>query len=354
LYAENYQGPLYAVDAATGQQLWSVNSYAPYSDGVENPAIDGNRIFAACGSVDSVCAFNAKTGALIWSRSFSPSSNPIYSGLTVDHGMVFLTTGAPNGGTILGLSEKTGAVQWSFTSPSLLLTTPGGPPAVSRGILYVSGYRGLCAVKEGATQLLWCNTKVGPSPTAITATVGVRREHVIITASTGGLSELRSNGRAYWTESPGTQASGIRAAFDPDQQLIIYNFATGLAGIDPNGGGIARWIWFDSAPNSTWGTPTVANGVVYIQSLGAILDAFRDYDGTLLYSDQLTGDSKGSFANPVVANGYVYSFCEVSPPCPPLQSGAWTVLNHHNMTHAFKSYRQPWFPPLDLSERADR
>ncbi|MBV9645950.1 MAG: PQQ-binding-like beta-propeller repeat protein, partial [Candidatus Eremiobacteraeota bacterium] len=73
------QGALLAIDPVTGQQLWSAPSYSPTTDGVENPVIDKERIFAACyaSAVNGVCAYSTQTGALLWSHDFDPTTNRI-------------------------------------------------------------------------------------------------------------------------------------------------------------------------------------------------------------------------------------------------------------------------------------
>jgi outer membrane protein assembly factor BamB len=114
-------GNIYAIDAATGVQLWS----APISrtDTASSPAVANGVVYI---NGDELFAFNAKTGAPLWSSSLlGGTSAPAVVG-----GVVYAS-----GNILAALNATTGAVIWSRALGTLV--TPNGSPSVAKGTVYI-------------------------------------------------------------------------------------------------------------------------------------------------------------------------------------------------------------------------
>jgi outer membrane protein assembly factor BamB len=206
-------GSVFALDAATGEQLWSAPISA--SNAASSPAVANGMVYI---NGDNLLAFDAKTGTKLWSSSILGSVNT--SSPAVVGGVVYA-----GGRVVAAFNATTGAVLWSV-SPGGPLSIPGDSPAVAKGIVYIGA--------------------------SVTGERG---------ASSGTLYALNSRtGKTVWsapvasgiTSSPSV-ANGVVYVGSDDGTLYAFNAKTGaelvaLAGI------------------AGQSSPTVANGVVYSET----------------------------------------------------------------------------------------
>ncbi len=121
---------LYAVNIATGSEIWRLYLYGSLS----SPAISSGRIYI--GDKDKrINCINASDGSEIWNRTLGGAclSSPVVAG-----GMVY-TTANYGSGTIYGFDADDGTLKWSYDTGNWNMAQP----AVSDGILFVgsdSGY----------------------------------------------------------------------------------------------------------------------------------------------------------------------------------------------------------------------
>jgi outer membrane protein assembly factor BamB len=206
-------GSVFAIDAATGEQLWS----APIStdNSASSPAVANGVVYI---NGDDLFAFDAKTGVKLWSSSILGTVNT--SSPAVVGGVVYA-----GGRVVAAFNATTGAVLWSV-SPGGPLSIPGDSPAVAKGLVYI-----------GAS---------------------VTGEHG---SSSGALYALNARtGKTVWsapvassiTSSPSV-ANGVVYVGSDDGTLYAFNAKTGaeLAAV----AGVAGQS-----------SPTVANGVVYSET----------------------------------------------------------------------------------------
>jgi quinoprotein glucose dehydrogenase len=132
---------LYAVDAATGKQLWTTQVEPPFTGIGRGPAYGDGRIYAYGRSI--VYAVDAKTGAIIESfgnkgrlqvadaaiqfkqlkhdsTGYQVVTAPAYHNGTLYFGLALSEAHIP-GGMVVAVDGKTGAVKWVFK------TIPQGP-----------------------------------------------------------------------------------------------------------------------------------------------------------------------------------------------------------------------------------
>jgi outer membrane protein assembly factor BamB len=76
-----------------------------------------------------VFAFNASTGALVWSYKAGSSVIPLAPSLAVANGVVYVGLGQ----SLYGLNARTGVVHWSLTTHSFVHSSP----TVANGKMYI-------------------------------------------------------------------------------------------------------------------------------------------------------------------------------------------------------------------------
>jgi glucose dehydrogenase len=157
VYFQDLKSNVFAIDLATGKQLWE-KEYNLDSFGPNGPAAGWGKLFVTKGHYE-VAALNLKNGQELWSTKLSDKS---YVGIDIQliayDNMVYVSTvpGTTNAdfltaggyGVIYALNQNTGDVVWSFDtvdSPSLWgnssVNSGGGawyPPAIDidTGITY--------------------------------------------------------------------------------------------------------------------------------------------------------------------------------------------------------------------------
>jgi len=121
---------LYAVDIATGAEVWSRYLYGSLS----SPAISGGRLYIGDKDLRINC-FDASDGSEVWNRTLGGAclSSPV-----VANGMVYVTANYDQG-TVYGFDADTGDLIWTYDTGNWNMAQP----AISDGTLFVgsdSGY----------------------------------------------------------------------------------------------------------------------------------------------------------------------------------------------------------------------
>jgi len=259
--ADADKGGVIALNAASGQQRWSVNSGAVLglaaADGVvyAGVALHSN-------DTGGVTALTAASGEVIWTVTF-PQSVDTNGALTVSDGVVYVTT---SDGEIMAYRAADGTRLWRFAGSKV--TFRAAPPVVAGGVVYAcSGDNTpvLYAVKAANGRLLW-HQPLGAS--ALPAYVAVADDVVFV-----GMTRI-INGQ-------GLDAGDVSALNAANGQQLWKNRVAG--GVDFG--------------------PATAPGVVYTGSNNGVLDAWQADTGNKLWSFS-TGGLIGS--NVALAGGNLY------------------------------------------------
>lgn len=140
-----------AVALSTGASLWCANT----GDVGSPVAASGNTVFVNTFN-GTVFALNAKTGAQLWTVTGLDCGNT-YNRPAVVKGVVYV------GGTYYGrqyaLSAKTGKVLWSSTGNN----NYASGPSVANGVVYAE-CNGRCALDASTGTLLWDSNDGGGTP----------------------------------------------------------------------------------------------------------------------------------------------------------------------------------------------
>ncbi len=224
-------GSVFAIDAATGAQLWS----APISsdNAASSPAVANGVVYI---NGDSLFAFDAKTGAQLWSSSITDgTSSPAVVG-----GVVYC------GGRVLAaLNATTGAVLWS-ASPGGPLSILGDSPAVAKGLVYIGasvpGQHGsssgvLYALKGRTGKIIWS----APVASGITSSPAIANGVVYVGSDDGTLyafnartgAELAAVAGVAGQSSPTVANGMVYSETTVSGELFALGLGTGEAGQTP-------------------------------------------------------------------------------------------------------------------------
>ena len=259
-YSYDGDGRLYALDAASGEQLWS--------SGVSGmdwaPVVSGGGVYVA--GYSGLYAFDAASGEPLPNFYVGPG---IGSALTVADGVVYT-------GELLALDGARGDVLWAyimavdFEDPSFAM-----PPAVADGVVYAGASDGKVYALAAAES---------PSQETRRAEAGGQKAF----ASAAPLWRFRTGGSV---DSSPTVVDGMVYIGSRDSFLYALNEADGEM----------LWRYKTDARVST--TAEVADGVVYFGSADGHLYALDAASGELLWR-KLTGLEV--YSSPAVTKGTVY------------------------------------------------
>jgi outer membrane protein assembly factor BamB len=279
------RGFLDAFDAATGALLWSASLPANVTS---SPTVENGVVYvdADDGNLD---AFDATSGALRWSAP-TGSGYPSTSSPVVARGLVLV--GSSGDPYLYAFDAATGAPRWRASIASNTVSSP----AVANGIVYIgSGDGNLYALHLDTGALDW-KSKTGGR---ITSSPAVANGVVYAGSQSGSLYAFdATTGATRWS-------AAIQPAYFSSPAVangIVYIASSdGLVALAAATGAIrwnitTAWLVDDS--------PSVANGVVYMTLVDGCprgcLDAFDASTGTLLWS----APDRGNVA--AIANGIVY------------------------------------------------
>ena len=247
---------LYAFNATTGATLWSVVA----GIGGGSPTVANGVVYV---SGDRLYAFDATSGAQLWSATTGAGGEPP----AVANGVVYVT-----GDRLYAFNATSGTQLWSAT-----IGVGASSPAVANGVVYVTGDR-LYAFNATSGMQLWSAAiGVGGSSPAVANgvvyVVGDRRLYAL-KATTGSRLWSATNDVGGFTGDSPTVANGVVYV-----QSGSYGFSAGslfafsAAGTTNCSGNPETCTPLWTAPTSrTSGSPAVANGIVYVS--GDSLRAF--------------------------------------------------------------------------------
>jgi len=223
---ETGPGTLEAIDEISGHVVWqnSTNGGVWGSVAVDTST---NTVFTSVGNpADTIDAYNATTGALIWQYAI-PNSGPDDdpgSGITVANGLVYADSKI---GSIYAIDEKTGTLSWAISIGAPNNGDVSTQAVSINGVLYVGSLD---------TNLY-----------AINATTGV----VLWKTATG----------AGIDSSPAI-ANGVVYVGSLDDKIYAMNQSTGAI------------LWSYATGTPEYSSPIIANGWLYCGSAGGNFYAF--------------------------------------------------------------------------------
>lgn len=290
-------GELFALDASTGATVWRQTLQGQFFQ--SSPTVVGNVLYVGVGFFSpyytgAVYAVNALTGQVLWSNG---NVNAIQTAPTVGNGLVYL---ASDFGVIYALDASSGQIQWSYDTSQGSGTGSAG--ALVNGVLYMGVGSAPYALDASDGTLLWRQ----PTSYFIASSPAVQNGIVYINSYDGGVYAFDAGtGAVIWHHT-------IRILYFTSMSIAYGNIylcgfdgAPGLTALDAQTGDT---VWFRSVVQCNYSSPTVANGVVYAgwESLGAINSHILAFDAST--GAQLWNQLAGSpiYGEPIVVNGNLY------------------------------------------------
>lgn len=253
VYVGADDGRLYAIDADSGEQIWSFLTGEPIRS---SPTVVDGVVYV--GSFDgTVYAVDAASGEQRW--AFMSPADGIFSSPTVVDGSAVV---GANNGVLYAIDADTGDLQWSVTDPEGPVVTA---PTVADGVVFAgsgsSNTSGAVYAADATTgELIWTRNLGG----GIISSPTLRDDLLFVATADGVIYGLRSaTGHTEWQ----IEASGEIQASPTvvDGTVYLTDSARGrLWAIDAQSGEL-EW---DADPGSeTLSSPTVSGDSVYVGSV---------------------------------------------------------------------------------------
>jgi outer membrane protein assembly factor BamB len=243
-----YNQSVYAVDLASGQQLWQFTP--PEQDKgatfYASPALtdSGNLIVSSYSGV--VYALKATTGGIVWRQAVSDAR--LVGGPAVAGDLVLVPSADHN---LYALKLDSGVQVWSFSTEEPLWSEP----LVLGDKVYISGL-----------------------------------DHKVYAL------DLKSGSQIWSTELKGAMADRPSSL---DSLILTGTFANQVVALNAGDGRIA---WTLQTDGWVWGDPAVQDGVAYFGDVNGTFYAV-DSQGHVVWQNYLDGDVT---ASPTIENGSVY------------------------------------------------
>lgn len=315
LYFGSDDGNVYAVDAATGRQVWKRATRGPVP---ATPAVADDTVYV--GSYDGhFYAFNARTGAMRWKFATGGERHFEAKGL---HGMtplaqtffdpydIYLSSPVVVGdavffgsgdGHLYALDRATGSLRWKFATGDVVHASP----AYADGVLYFGSwdsYFYAVDAKTGAQKWRFhggedplIHNQVGFQSSAAVADgvvyVGCRDSNLYALDAATGKELWRANNAGSWViTSPAVVDGRVIFATSDSALFHIVDAKTG------------KQVAKQQGKAYMFGSPAVARGIVYQPVTNGMLEARDAASGELLWSFR-TDASKGNAGWALTADG---------------------------------------------------
>jgi uncharacterized protein YjbI with pentapeptide repeats/outer membrane protein assembly factor BamB len=239
-----------------GYVAWKSSNLTPTSA----PTVAGGELYIADSTEGYLYALNAASGLELWRAQPGTggcTSQPAYSAGTVY---------ASCGNTLYALSAATGTTEWSWTGSDGALTTP----AISGSTVYVGDARGdsVYAISAKAGALLWtysAASQVGAAP-------AVGQGIVFVTTEGGTLDAVNANtGARLWQFNLGASGPGATAPALAGAVVYAASSAGTIYALNAESG---KKLWSLAYGEPVLSSPVVANGVLYLGNGSYGIDAF--------------------------------------------------------------------------------
>jgi outer membrane protein assembly factor BamB len=285
VYVSVYGGTVQAFNAKTGAKIWSFNAHGTFM--YSSPAVFNSKVYF--GSTDgNIYCLNAATGALVWS---TPTGNGIYSSPLVVGSTVYIGSYDQK---LYAVNANTGAILWTATTGNAIFSSP----ASANGMIYVGSLDGSLYAFSAATGVkVWSYATAGAvvaSPAIAGGAVFIASEDKTVTA----LDPL--TGSVLWSTTVNNAVDGSPAT--ANGKVYVGTISGTVYALEAGTGAIA-WANTVNSSRVIAAGPLFANGIIFVGSAGGAVYALSASNGELLWSAPVVYDNPGGLT---VADGTVY------------------------------------------------
>jgi outer membrane protein assembly factor BamB len=278
LYAATGFGTVVALDAKTGNDVWSANTVVPVHSA---PVVVDGRIYVITQDNQTI-ALNADNGQTLWDHHGTVESAAILSSASV--AVAGDTVVVPySSGELFALRAQNGQPAWTDTltrsgnvTALTVINDIAGRPVIDRNLVFAISHSGtLAAINFRSGSRAWTRNIAGIQTPLLAG------EYVFIVSTEGQVVCMtRADGRVRWS----TQLESYVNAEDKREPIVwngpmlVSNFlvlvaSTGKATLlSPYTG---QKLGETEIPSGTFISPVVANGIMYVLTDEAELVALR-------------------------------------------------------------------------------
>jgi outer membrane protein assembly factor BamB len=267
VYIESDDGYIYCLNANTGSLVWRTfidsNLTFTYASIVlkSSPVVVGNTVYI--GSLNgNLYALDANTGNIIWTFQ---TNGPVESSPAFSDGAIYFTSQELTEAAIYALDANTGALIWKQQFPYVYSPIEGGnemlgSPSVAAGLVFTStDLRTFYTLNATTGDIVWICSDPAASEFIISSPIYVNGD-VYILDNFNITCFNAMTGSTIWTIFTGDELYVAPSYAGGNIYLVtsedhIYVLDTALDGTR-----IAAY----TTPSSSWSSPTIANGMLYV------------------------------------------------------------------------------------------
>jgi outer membrane protein assembly factor BamB len=266
VYTGGDDGYAYCLDAKTGTLLWKtfVNGSQEFTFGSvvlkSSPAVVGGKVYI--GSLDgNMYALDANTGSIVWQFK---AKGPIESSPAAAYNAVYFTTQEPDAGMLYKLDSNTGAIVWKQNIPYEHQFTGGdemlGSPSVANGMVFATAnIRTYYGINDTNGAIVWTVTDPAATEFVVLAPIYVNGQLYIIDKF--DIKSINAiTGDTIWSFFTGDELY-ISPSY-ADNKIYVVTSQRDIFILDTNNKGAKLATY--TTPSSSWSSPTIANGRLYI------------------------------------------------------------------------------------------
>jgi outer membrane protein assembly factor BamB len=266
VYTGGDDGYVYCLNAYTGALIWHtfVNGNLPYTYNTivlkSSPAVAGGKVYI--GSLDNyLYALDADNGNIVWKTK---TNGPIGSSPAVADDAVYFTSEEPESAVLYKLDANSGGVMWKRTIPYEHQYQGGtemlGTPSVANGMVFTSSnLRTYYAINAATGDVVWSYTNPSAGEFIISSPIYVDGQLFIIDKFNLACLDA-SNGHTIWSYFTGDELTVSPAYADGKVYMVTSQRHIFILDTTNNGTKIAS----ATTPSSSWSSPTIANGRLYL------------------------------------------------------------------------------------------
>lgn len=243
LFTGSNNGKVYSIDLSVGSILWTFDTK---SESVAEPLLFDGVIYFISGS-QSLFALDAATGKQLWTYSRQDTSNLMTvrggSKPAISNGILYVGF---SDGSLVSFNAKTGTQQWEITlNKNSRFKDIDASPVIEGDYIYINSYDDkLYCVSKTKGEIIWSVKGGGVSTPVISG------ERVIFSSSKSEMVAVyKKDGKQFWkyTSDKGVMTDpvlfkGFVVAGESQGSLVLLDLLTGVkkASFDPGRGVFSR------------------------------------------------------------------------------------------------------------------
>jgi eukaryotic-like serine/threonine-protein kinase len=262
-----------------------------------SPTVSGGIVYI--GSLDGyLYALDANNGNIVWQTK---TNGPIESSPAVADGAVYFTSQESTAGNLYKLDANTGSVIWNLSLPYQYSFVGGtemlGSPSVAAGMVFASSNWGTYyAINAITGNITWKFTDLTATEFIVSSPIYVNGELFIIDKFNIACLNA-TNGHTIWSTYTGDELY-VSPSY-ADGKIYVVTSQRDIFILDTTNNGTK--IAIVTTPSSSWSSPTIANGRLYIGCNDWNVYCFSNYVTNETSSTQSNNVTSGTISVAVIA-----------------------------------------------------